>query len=89
MIQLKSKMTEESGLLAVLKFTMTVCTFVQFLSGTPTCWSFYKRGHTGEISCIPFIAGVLNCSVWFKYGLLTEEPALKVVISASTTVQYK
>ena len=62
----------------LLKISVTVTTIMQFLSGCPTCWNIYLRRHTGELSCLPFIAGTLNCAVWFKYSLFIEEFTMEV-----------
>ena len=35
---------------------------------------FFRKGSTGEMSSLPFVAGALNCAVWAKYGVAIAQP---------------
>ena len=57
---------------------------------------FLRKGTSGEASGLPFVAGALNCGIWFKYALLIDDTAMKLVngigvllLSSSAAIFYK
>lgn len=63
----------------LLNVTATVSTVLQYLAGSSMCVGFIRKRTTGEASCLPFVAGAVNCAAWFKYGVLIGQPAMQVV----------
>jgi len=57
----------------------TVATICQFLTGSKICRDFMRKGTTGDISGFPLVMGFLNSCCWFRYALLVDDTALKVV----------
>merc|ERR1712117_916380 len=58
-----------------------------FLTGITPCREFFRKGSTGEMSSLPFVAGALNCAVWAKYGMAIEQPALIFVNFVGAALQ--
>jgi len=63
----------------LLSVTATVSTIIQFMTGIIICWSIKKKGASEDISGFPFIAGVLGCSLWLRYGMLLGDTAMTIV----------
>jgi len=57
----------------------TIATICQFLTGSKICRDFMRKGHTGDVSGLPLVVGALNSSCWFRYSLLIDDTALKIV----------
>lgn len=57
----------------ILASSATISTVLQFLTGSVICHRYIRKKSTGETSAFPFVSGFLSCSLWLKYGLLTEE----------------
>lgn len=62
-----------------LSVTATISTIIQFCTGIIVCLSIRRNGGSGDISGFPFIAGVLGCSLWLRYGMLLMDNAMIVV----------
>ncbi|XP_032794267.1 sugar transporter SWEET1 isoform X1 [Daphnia magna] len=71
----------------ILSVTATVTTIIQFLTGVIICASIRKKGISGEISGFPFIAGVLGCSLWLRYGMLMKDSAMITVNAVGLVLQ--
>ncbi|KAL1490927.1 hypothetical protein ABEB36_011598 [Hypothenemus hampei] len=71
-------MNEES-LKNILATTASICTILQFLSGTLTCQKIVKNKSTGDISSFPFVSGCLSTSLWLRYGFLIQDTSLILV----------
>lgn len=56
-----------------LATSATISTVLQFLTGSLICHRYIRKKSTGETSSVPFVSGFLSCSLWLKYGLLSEE----------------
>jgi len=78
---------ENSALLSLLNVTATVTTILMFLTGVTPCREFFRKGSTGEMSSLPFVAGALNCAVWAKYGVAIAQPALIFVNFVGAALQ--
>lgn len=63
----------------ILSVTATVSTIIQFMTGIIICLSIRRKGASGDISGFPFIAGVLGCSLWLRYGMLLNDKAMIIV----------
>lgn len=57
----------------ILATSATISTVLQFLTGSVICHTYIRKKSTGETSAVPFVSGFLSCSLWLKYGLLSEE----------------
>uniref|UniRef100_A0A1L8DEV2 Sugar transporter SWEET n=1 Tax=Nyssomyia neivai TaxID=330878 RepID=A0A1L8DEV2_9DIPT len=66
-------------LLDFLSTTTVISTILQFLSGILVCRKCMQRKSTENVSAVPFISGFLSCSLWLKYGLLTNEASVVLV----------
>jgi len=71
----------------LLSVTATISTIIQFMTGLIVCWSISKKGASGDISGFPFLAGVLGCSLWLRYGMLLDDWAMIVVNTVGVTLQ--
>jgi solute carrier family 50 (sugar transporter) len=64
----------------------TVFTIGMFFANYPLVRSFVKTGtyhncnqRTGNSSIVPFLSTLLNCCLWFKYGILLGENTIVFV----------
>ena len=73
------EMVDLDYLASILNLTGPACSVLQFLTGSQLCYTFAKKGSVGDASSAPFVAGGLCAAVWFKYGLLIEQPAVSGV----------
>ncbi|XP_046462341.1 sugar transporter SWEET1-like isoform X1 [Daphnia pulex] len=71
----------------ILSVTATITTIIQFLTGVIICLSIRRKGGSGDISGFPFIAGVLGCSLWLRYGMLMKDTAMTVVNAVGLVLQ--
>ncbi|EFJ14712.1 hypothetical protein SELMODRAFT_423460 [Selaginella moellendorffii] len=62
-----------------------VTAMVMFLSPTPTFWRIINSRDTGSFSPVPYACTLLNCLLWFFYGLpaVTSNNTLIVTINAA------
>ncbi|XP_070502733.1 sugar transporter SWEET1-like [Chironomus tepperi] len=64
-----------------LGYCATITTVIQFLTGSLICRNYFKKKSTGETSALPFVSGLLSCSLWLRYGFLINENSLILVNS--------
>ena len=76
----------QSEMSTAVEVMATVLTVVMFAVNLQPCFAFERALTTGSSSIIPYIAMLLNCALWFKYGLLLGEPALMVVNLIGTLI---
>jgi len=62
-----------------ISVTATVSTIIQAMTGIIICLNIKRKGTTGDISGFPFLAGVLGCVLWLRYGLLIEDATMILV----------
>ncbi|KAG5670888.1 hypothetical protein PVAND_001120 [Polypedilum vanderplanki] len=60
----------------LLATSATFTTVLQFLTGVLICRNYFKKKSTGESSALPFISGLLSCSLWLRYGFLKSEQVI-------------
>ncbi|KFM58300.1 Sugar transporter SWEET1, partial [Stegodyphus mimosarum] len=65
----------------------TVCTIAVFLAGIEICRKIWKKKSTSDISALPFLCGLVSCSLWLRYGLLVNDSALIVVNTTGGILQ--
>ncbi|GBM05661.1 Sugar transporter SWEET1 [Araneus ventricosus] len=65
----------------------TVCTIAVFLAGIEICRKIYSKKSTCDISALPFLCGLMSCSLWLRYGLLINDSALIMVNVTGATLQ--
>ncbi|CAO1426279.1 unnamed protein product [Diamesa tonsa] len=63
----------------LLGSSATVTTIVQFLAGSLLCYAYILKKSTGETSGLPYTSGLLSCSMWLCYGILTSEKTVTLV----------
>ncbi|XP_017780012.1 PREDICTED: sugar transporter SWEET1 [Nicrophorus vespilloides] len=66
----------------------SICTILQFLSGTLVCQNFVQKGSTGDISAFPFISGCLSTSLWLRYGFIIQERSIILVNTIGATLFF-
>jgi len=71
----------------VLELAAVVFTVMQFLSGITICMTIRRKRDTNETSAFPFLAGLISCSLWLKYGILQRDSTLMIVNSIGLTLQ--
>lgn len=74
-------------MLDVVAWSALICTIVQFLSGVLICVQIKTKASTNEISAVPFLAGIVSCSLWLKYGILQYDNTLITVNSIGLLLQ--
>jgi len=62
-----------------ISVTATISTIIQAMTGIMICVGIRKKGTTGDISGFPFLAGVLGCVLWLRYGLLIQDVTMILV----------
>lgn len=68
-----------SSLETILETSAVITTILQYLSGVIVCRKYINKKSTGDSSGFPFICGFLSCSLWLRYGTLTEETIVVTV----------
>ncbi|CAF3389596.1 unnamed protein product [Rotaria socialis] len=68
----------------------TVSTVGLFLTGVQICNRIYRMRTTGDISGFPFVATVVNCTLWLLYGYAANNSTIMIVnfIGASLQMLY-
>ncbi|CAG9765508.1 unnamed protein product [Ceutorhynchus assimilis] len=69
----------EETLKNILATTSSICTILQFLSGTITCQKIVKNKSTGDSSSFSFVSGCLSTSLWLRYGFLIQDTSIILV----------
>ncbi|KAJ3362912.1 hypothetical protein GGF31_001301 [Allomyces arbusculus] len=64
---------------AALSLAATVCTIAYFLTPTRTIREYVTTKSTGATDVFPFIATIINCTLWTKYGILRGDTAVTTV----------
>lgn len=95
-INILNKMSNMEDWKGFVSTTATISTLINFLTGLQVVRGFLRKGTSGEASGLPFVAGALNCGIWFKYALLIDDTAMKLVngigvllLSSSSAIFYK
>uniref|UniRef100_T1JAX8 Sugar transporter SWEET n=1 Tax=Strigamia maritima TaxID=126957 RepID=T1JAX8_STRMM len=70
-----------------VELTATIATILTFFSGIGICLTIKRKRDTTEVSAFPFLAGVINCSLWLKYGILQRDRTLMTVNSVGLFLQ--
>ncbi|CAL1288346.1 unnamed protein product [Larinioides sclopetarius] len=65
----------------------TVCTIAVFLAGIEICRKIYSKKSTCDISALPFLCGLMSCSLWLRYGLLINDSTLIMVNVTGAALQ--
>ncbi|CAE7029573.1 SWEET7B [Symbiodinium natans] len=66
-------MVDKEQLGALFGYAGMVMTFVYFLSPVPTCLQIHKSKDVQEFSVVPYVVGVVNCSLWVYWSIVTME----------------
>lgn len=82
--------SNDSGLTALIEKICTVSTIALFLTGIQICNRIYRMRSTGDISGFPFVATLINCTLWLLYGLVKNNSTILMVnfIGASLQLMY-
>ena len=57
----------------------TLVTVVNFLVGSQVCYKFFQTKTTGNVSCTPFLVGVMMTFSWYSYGALRADQSIQLV----------
>jgi len=64
----------------------TICTLVQFLVAASSCRKQINKGskesEATEASPLPYVSGLLSCTIWLVYSVQIEEAAMIFVNAA-------
>ncbi|CAG2163178.1 unnamed protein product [Oppiella nova] len=74
-------------LIETIALVATIITIISFLSGLSICLNIYRKGSTHEFSSIPFIAGVLCCTLWLRYGYMLSDETMIFVNTIGLSLQ--
>nr|CAI5842594.1 unnamed protein product [Callosobruchus analis] len=72
----------------IIASTASVCTIIQFLTGTLVCLKIVKNKSTADMSSLPFISGGLSTSLWLRYGFLINDTSLILVNTVGATLFF-
>ncbi|KAJ8984831.1 hypothetical protein NQ317_013031 [Molorchus minor] len=72
----------------LLATTASICTILQFLTGTLICQKIVQNKSTGDISSFPFVSGCLSTSLWLRYGFLIQDRSLILVNTVGATLFF-
>ncbi|CAG9834838.1 unnamed protein product [Diabrotica balteata] len=78
----------ESDFKSILATTASICTILQFLTGTLTCQKIVQNKSTGDISSFPFVSGCLSTSLWLRYGFLINDSSIILVNTVGATLFF-
>jgi len=80
----------QDGLIPLTEKICIVSTIGLFLTGIQICNRIYRMHATGDISGFPFVATVVNCTLWLLYGYAASNSTLIIVnfIGASLQMCY-
>ncbi|XP_056638326.1 sugar transporter SWEET1 [Diorhabda sublineata] len=78
----------ESDFKNILATTASICTILQFLTGTLTCQKVVQNKSTGDISAFPFVSGCLSTSLWLRYGFLINDSSIILVNTVGATLFF-
>ncbi|KAH9248425.1 hypothetical protein BASA81_013919 [Batrachochytrium salamandrivorans] len=59
-----------------LEVCAVLLTIGMFMTNTSTLLQFVRARSTGHSSTMPFVATLINCALWLRYGILMQMPAL-------------
>jgi len=68
-----------------ISITATICTLVQFFVAAASCRkqiSKDSKDETADASPLPYISGLLSCTVWLVYSIQIEEAVMILVNTA-------
>ncbi|KAK5666041.1 hypothetical protein BDV3_006974 [Batrachochytrium dendrobatidis] len=65
--------------MTLLEWCAILLTVGMFLTNFNTLRLYMRTGTTGHATTIPFVCTLLNCSLWFRYGLLVQLTSLVIV----------
>ncbi|XP_034950130.1 sugar transporter SWEET1-like [Chelonus insularis] len=71
----------------LLATSASICTVLQFLSGTLVCRKYIINGTTGDASGLSFITCLMSCSFWLRYGQMINDHFVIWVNVFGTTLQ--
>ncbi|KAJ8932794.1 hypothetical protein NQ314_014498 [Rhamnusium bicolor] len=72
----------------LLATTASICTILQFLTGTLVCQKIVQNKSTGDISSFPFVSGCLSTSLWLRYGFMIQDRSLILVNTVGATLFF-
>jgi len=81
-------MSTRSEYADVLAVSCSICTILQFLSGTLVCQKFIQNGTTGDASSFPFVSGALSTSLWLIYGFMIGDRSVILCNTIGATLFF-
>jgi len=75
------------GLIPLVEKICTVSTVGLFLTGIQICNRIYRMHTTGDISGFPFVATLVNCTLWLLYGYTANNSTIMIVNFIGATLQ--
>eukprot|EP00040_Diaphanoeca_grandis_P023987 m.131210 g.131210 ORF g.131210 m.131210 type:complete len:221 (+) comp29529_c0_seq2:54-716(+) len=72
----------------VVQVLATITTITLFLNGLKILRPLQVKGSVGEVSFVPFVAQVVNCTMWLKYGILLGDPTMILVNSVGEVAGF-
>ncbi|XP_035216515.1 sugar transporter SWEET1-like isoform X1 [Stegodyphus dumicola] len=75
-------------LLLIVGNTALICTIASNFAGLPVCFEYTKKKTTSNASVLPFLAGATCCSLWFEYGVVSDDFTLILVNIISAFLQF-
>ncbi|CAF0891629.1 unnamed protein product [Adineta ricciae] len=82
--------SNKDGLTPLIEKICTISTIGLFLTGVQICNRIYRMRSTGDISGFPFVATMVNCTLWLLYGYVGNNSTIVIVnfIGASLELIY-
>ncbi|UJR30381.1 hypothetical protein I4U23_017916 [Adineta vaga] len=82
--------SNKDGLTPLIEKICTISTIGLFLTGVQICNRIYRQRTTGDISGFPFVATMVNCTLWLLYGYVGNNSTIVIVnfIGAALELVY-
>ncbi|CAF2634456.1 unnamed protein product [Rotaria sp. Silwood2] len=79
--------SNNDSLIPIISKICTVSTIGLFLTGVQICNRIYRMRSTGDISGFPFVATLVNCTLWLLYGYSADNSTIIIVNFIGATLQ--
>ncbi|CAF0995940.1 unnamed protein product [Rotaria sordida] len=79
--------SNNDSLIPIVEKICTVSTIGLFLTGVQICNRIYRMRSTGDISGFPFVATLVNCTLWLLYGYSANNSTIIIVNFIGSSLQ--
>ncbi|CAF1501403.1 unnamed protein product [Adineta steineri] len=80
--------SNKDDLTPIIEKICTISTIGLFLTGVQICNRIYRMRTTGDISGFPFVATMVNCTLWFLYGYSANNSTIMIVNFIGASLEF-